>query len=180
MVAIHLGHALPRDSSDTTRDGSGPLRLASRHSPPCLVLLRVGFTMRALLPAPRCALTAPFHPCRRPDPRGLGRLGGLLSVALSLGSPPPGVTRHPALWSSDFPLPGRLARAATTRPAPAGPRPPRVRSSGASVKSGVPRQARGVRRQASGVRREASGGGGVALAREVHDALAGGALLDAL
>jgi hypothetical protein len=29
--------------------------------------------------------------------------GGLLSVALSLELPPPGVTRHPALWSSDFP-----------------------------------------------------------------------------
>ena len=26
-----------------------------------------------------------------------------ISVALSLESPPPGVTRHPALWSSDFP-----------------------------------------------------------------------------
>ena len=26
-----------------------------------------------------------------------------ISVALSLESPPPGITRHPALWSSDFP-----------------------------------------------------------------------------
>ena len=26
-----------------------------------------------------------------------------ISVALSLGSPPPGITRHLALWSSDFP-----------------------------------------------------------------------------
>lgn len=35
-----------------------------------------------------------------------------ISVALSLGSPPPGVTRHPALWSPDFPhskLRGRSA-----------------------------------------------------------------------
>jgi len=30
--------------------------------------------------------------------------GGLLSVALSVGSPPLGVTQHPALWSPDFPL----------------------------------------------------------------------------
>jgi len=30
---------------------------------PYLALLRVGFTMRPLLPAARCALTAPFHPC---------------------------------------------------------------------------------------------------------------------
>src|SRR2546426_4767976 len=53
-----------------------------------------------------CALTAPFHPCplragsiqtrRRPA-------GGLLSVALSVGSRPLGVTQHLALWSSDFP-----------------------------------------------------------------------------
>jgi hypothetical protein len=31
---------------------------------PYLVLLQVGFTMPALLPRTRCALTAPFHPCR--------------------------------------------------------------------------------------------------------------------
>jgi hypothetical protein len=30
---------------------------------PYLALLRVGFTVRLLLPAARCALTAPFHPC---------------------------------------------------------------------------------------------------------------------
>src|SRR5437016_12762380 len=29
--------------------------------------------------------------------------GGLLSVALSVGLPPLGVTQHPALWSPDFP-----------------------------------------------------------------------------
>ena len=34
-----------------------------------------------------------------------------LSVALSLGSPPPGVTRHSALWSSDFPHTFRRAAA---------------------------------------------------------------------
>ena len=33
------------------------------------------------------------------------QLGRLLSVALSSGSPPPGVTWHSALWCSDFPLP---------------------------------------------------------------------------
>ena len=37
-----------------------------------------------------------------------------LSVALSLGSPPPGVTRHSALWSSDFPH--TLRRAAARQP----------------------------------------------------------------
>jgi len=36
---------------------------------------------------------------------GRSRLGGLLSVALSVGSRLPGVTWHPALWSPDFPPP---------------------------------------------------------------------------
>ena len=80
---------------------------------PYSVLLLAGLAMRRLLPAARCALTAPFHPYL------LRREGGLLSVALSLGSPPAGVTRRhvvvePGLSSS--PLrgprpPGRLIRA---------------------------------------------------------------------
>jgi len=53
-----------------------------------MVLLRMGFTMPGPLPGRRCALTAPFHPYR-------WNTGGMFSVALSLGSPPPGVTRHP-------------------------------------------------------------------------------------
>jgi hypothetical protein len=57
-----------------------------------LVLLPVGFSLPPPLPAARCALTAPFHPCRPPELSE--RAGGVLSVALSLGSPPPGVTRH--------------------------------------------------------------------------------------
>jgi len=39
-----------------------------------------------------------------PPPCGNGmRTGGLLSVALSLKSPSPGVTRHRFAWSPDFP-----------------------------------------------------------------------------
>jgi hypothetical protein len=38
-----------------------------------------------------------------------GAIGGLLSVALSVASRRPGVTRHPALWSSDFPRRARCA-----------------------------------------------------------------------
>jgi hypothetical protein len=63
-----------------------------------LTLLRVGFAMPPLLPATRCALTAPFHPY-------LDERGGIFSVALSVGSPLPRVMRHTALWSSDFPRP---------------------------------------------------------------------------
>jgi len=46
---------------------------------------------RTLSPLPVSPLPAP--------------IGGLLSVALSLGSPPPGVTRHRVPWSPDFPPP---------------------------------------------------------------------------
>ena len=48
--------------------------------------------MPALSPGRRCALTAPFHPYHATS--SLEAAGGLLSVALSLESPPPGVTRH--------------------------------------------------------------------------------------
>src|SRR4051794_10022807 len=37
-----------------------------------LVLLPVGFTLPPPLPAARCALTAPFHPCRPPPKGGTG------------------------------------------------------------------------------------------------------------
>ena len=56
-----------------------------------------GMPSRACCQRPRCALTAPFHPCR-PE-----KTGGLLSVASAAGSRPPGVTWHPVLWSPDFP-----------------------------------------------------------------------------
>jgi len=55
---------------------------------PYSVLLQAGLAMPSLLPGTRWALTPPFHPSL---PRGAG---GLLSVALSLGSPRAGVTRR--------------------------------------------------------------------------------------
>jgi len=70
-----------------------------------LALLQVGFAVPTLLPGSRCALTAPFHPCRPPRPCGPEVLGGLLSVALSVGSRPPGVTWHLIRRSPDFPPP---------------------------------------------------------------------------
>src|SRR5437660_10839363 len=85
------------------RGGSGfPIWPCSRWGLPC----------RRVLPPTRCALTAPFTlagPARD--------WGGLLSVALSVGSRPPGVTWHPIRRSPDFPpLPPSLAEAATARP----------------------------------------------------------------
>src|SRR5262249_2672112 len=72
--------------------------------------------MRARLPAPGCASTAPFPPC-------LETRGGLLSVALSLGSPPPEVIRHRASKEpglSSLPADTLAAGRAAVRPADGG------------------------------------------------------------
>jgi len=69
-------------------------------------LLRVGFTEppespRTLVVSYTTVSPLPTGgagPKARPRP-----IGGLLSVALSRGSPRVGVTHHPALWSPDFP-----------------------------------------------------------------------------
>ena len=50
-----------------------------------LVLLPVGFTLPMMLPPMRCALTTPFHPYQ---------IGGIFSVALSLGLPLLEVIQH--------------------------------------------------------------------------------------
>jgi hypothetical protein len=55
---------------------------------PYSILLPVGFAMPVTLPPLRCAFTAPFLPYPAKAK------GGLLSVALSLKSLSPGVTRH--------------------------------------------------------------------------------------
>src|SRR5882757_7171903 len=82
--------------------------------------------MPSLLPSPRCALTAPFHPYRPSAAFTVKDLGGLFSVALSVGSRPPGVAWHLIRRSPDFPPPKlpltacatRTARTAIARPAP--------------------------------------------------------------
>src|ERR1700692_3040481 len=71
------------------------------------VLLPVGFAVPPALPPARCALTAPFHPCRPlPLPGGAG---GLFSVALSLGSHPPDVIRHRLSMEPGLFLPNNLS-----------------------------------------------------------------------
>lgn len=55
-----------RPLQQPTRASRGETPLPSLARDPYSVLLRVGFAMRTLLPAPRCAVTAPFHPCLCP------------------------------------------------------------------------------------------------------------------
>ncbi len=69
-----------------------------------------GVCLAGRSPDRRWALTPPFHRCRR------GRRL-CISVALSLRFPSPGVTRRPALRSSDFPRPGDPAAAICPPPA---------------------------------------------------------------
>lgn len=93
-MTIHLGVMLPCRSSDRPEGKAGyPMPLLFDLAPS-------GVCQAAQLPVRWCALTAPFQPYRKS--------GGSFSVALSLRSPSPGVTRHPALWSSDFPQTLRL------------------------------------------------------------------------
>src|SRR6185312_747701 len=97
------------------------------------VLLPMGFAVPSLLPKTRCALAAPFHPYpAMPSP--ISR-GGLLSVALSLGSPPPVVIRHRASLEPGLSSPPYTRGEAAIRPADNGNKGP-YRS---SVKQPCPR-----------------------------------------
>ena len=90
-VAVHL--------KQPTRKHALAARCGLRRLLPYLALLQAGFAVPSPLPSTRCALTAPFQPCRH----ACARLGGVFSVALSVGSRPPGVTWRRAMWSPDFP-----------------------------------------------------------------------------
>ena len=80
---------------------------------PCSTLLRMGFAEPLRFPGALVVSYTTVSPLPVPrDVRFPKAIGGLLSVALSVGSPRLGVTQHPALWSPDFPRPegrGRLA-----------------------------------------------------------------------
>jgi len=103
-MAIHLGRPLPNASLRPTRAAARKpaceLAFACR---PYSVLLPVGFTLPSPLPTMRCALTAPFHPYR------IRGYGGLLSVALSLGLPPPAVNRHRVSMEPGLSSPRRVS-----------------------------------------------------------------------
>src|SRR3954466_4118765 len=78
-----------------------------------------GVCLAAASPRRRCALTAPFQPCRRPKAAVSAapeHVGGVFSVALSRGFPRVGVTDHPALRCPDFPRRRRLRDCLARRP----------------------------------------------------------------
>jgi hypothetical protein len=141
-AVIPLGRPLPDASSSLPASlGESPFAGSSCEEHRTLAyvaLLPMGSALPSPLPETRWALTPPFHPCL-PLPFPVGT-GGLFSVALSFAFPRPGVTRHRALWSSDFPPAAlRLSRlapretgsrpaiacSASTRRKVTPPRPPR-------------------------------------------------------
>ena len=127
MTVIPLGQASPPGSSNQPGNGAGHAIV------PLFGLAPGGVCRAGRLPDSRWALAPPFHPCHDPATllppcnllytdldvarfafdgkssrcksgrRVTGSFGGLLSVALSVGSRRPGVTWHPALRSPDFP-----------------------------------------------------------------------------
>src|SRR5207302_10703263 len=114
VMAIPLGRSLPSASCDRPerrRGGSpgisGSLPDACRSY---LVLLPVAFSLPPPLPAARCALTAPFHPCRLP---GLpGRPAVYFLWHFPWGRPRRALPGTVPPWSPDFPLPAHRRRAA--------------------------------------------------------------------
>jgi len=73
-TTIHLGRASPRASSDLPGNSCGPQVRARK--PACFPIWscsRWGLPCRRVLPPARCALTAPFHPCRHRIAAALGR-----------------------------------------------------------------------------------------------------------
>ena len=134
--------------------GAGPEPGEPLAGRPYSVLLPVGFAVPPPLPGARCALAAPFHPCRREGEPSCA--GGLFSVALSLGLPPPAVSRHripvePGLSSTR----GCAPRAAAARPSGT----PDVRPRNRTVNLERLRQSRNST-AVSATERELSGRGG--------------------
>jgi hypothetical protein len=139
VVIICLGPTLPAASSDL------PESHAKRAASPLLFGLSPGGVYQAAAVA---GGTGELLPRLFTLTSGTG--GGVFSVALSLGSPPLGVTQHPALWSPDFP------RALARRDHP-------VSSSVASLRltigGNIPRHAEKVKREPRSVPAPAPGRG---------------------
>ena len=93
---ISLGHGITAGLKQPTRDSDG----AGHASSPIWPCSGWGLPCDHCYQRPGALLPHPFTLACAP----LGAIGGLLSAALSVALRRPGVTRHPALRSSDFPL----------------------------------------------------------------------------
>jgi hypothetical protein len=107
---IHLGQPSPTASSNLPGSPLGTGGADESAYSPIWSCSRRGLPCRGVLPPARCALTAPFHPCRRAL---RARFGGIFSVALSMDSRPPGVTWRLVRGSPDFPPAARFHDAAS-------------------------------------------------------------------
>src|SRR5438067_8802279 len=143
-MTICLRRRLPGASSDRY-----PRARRAASSPSYLVLLRAGFAWPAGHPAAGGLLPHHFTLTDSGPPETIAA-SGVISVALSFGSPRLGVTQRPALRSPDFP-PTLFTSPAVTRP----PRPV------VSLPSGLENHVRGsiVAAWAKGVRYLSSGSG---------------------
>ena len=87
-----------------------PNREASRFEVPYLALHPMGFSVPRRLRFARWALTPPFHPYPAVAGRAVSSLwhcpsNGLVTILPRVSRDRVGVTRHRALWCSDFPPP---------------------------------------------------------------------------
>ena len=105
---IHLGRTSPYASSNLPGSPCGPHVQPKLHAPlfglaPSGVCRAVTVTSHAVR-SYRTLSPLPLYPAFIASEKDRTQVGGLLSVALSVGSRPPGVTWRSALWSPDFPL----------------------------------------------------------------------------
>jgi len=92
---IHLGPPSPAASCDLPESAAGHgIAFLFGLAPGGVYLATECCHLRGALLPHHFTLTGPILS---------NRTGGIFSVALSVGSRPPGVTWHPALWSPDFP-----------------------------------------------------------------------------
>ncbi len=107
---IHLGLLSPVSSSDLPEDIAGrDMVFLFGLAPGGVYLAASCYQLRGALLPHHFTLT-----CLTSD----SGAGGIFSVALSVGSRPPGVTWHPALWSPDFPPFCPKSKSAIAWPAP--------------------------------------------------------------
>ncbi len=103
VMTIHLGRPLLDGSSNLpARLGTENPLFSARENAPRLFGLAPGEVCLAMLVTKHAVGSYPtFSPLPRHSLKGDG--GRFVSVALSLGLHPAGVTRHRFLWSPDFP-----------------------------------------------------------------------------